>query len=70
MVDCTSVTFFAAIGALFLGYKALTLLKTLYDVYIATGIPVRNDNTHTRIFITNDNFIAQEVWCWPRCLGR
>lgn len=40
MVDCNTTVFFAAVGALFLGYKALTLLKTVYDVYFASGIPV------------------------------
>jgi hypothetical protein len=40
MVDCNSITVFAAIGAVFLGYKFLGLLKALYDSFVASGIPV------------------------------
>lgn len=41
MADCNSVTVFAAIGAAYIGYKVFTLLKTLFDVYVAPGISVR-----------------------------
>lgn len=41
MADCNSITVFAAIGAAFIGYKVFTLLKTLFDVYVAPGISVR-----------------------------
>lgn len=40
MVECTSVTVFAAIGAAFIGFKVLTLLKTLFDTFVASGVPV------------------------------
>lgn len=32
----------AAVGAVFLGYKALGFLKTLLDVYVLGGISVTN----------------------------
>ncbi|KAI8890989.1 NAD(P)-binding protein [Backusella circina FSU 941] len=41
MVDCNSITVFAAIGAVFLGYKFLGLLKALYDSFVASGIPLK-----------------------------
>ncbi|KAI9481589.1 MAG: hypothetical protein EXX96DRAFT_567323 [Benjaminiella poitrasii] len=41
MVDCNSTAFFAAVGAAFIGYKLFTLLKTVYDVYIAKGVPLK-----------------------------
>jgi hypothetical protein len=40
MVHCNSITLFAAIGAAFIGYKVLTLLKTLFDTFVASGISV------------------------------
>lgn len=43
MVHCNSTTLFAAIGAAFIGYKVLTLLKTLFDAFVASGIPVSVD---------------------------
>ncbi|KAI8373855.1 hypothetical protein BD560DRAFT_454031 [Blakeslea trispora] len=41
MVECNSITLFAAIGAAFLGYKALTLFKILFDAFIARGISLQ-----------------------------
>lgn len=40
MVECTSVTVFAAIGAAFIGFKLLSLLKTLFDTFVANGVSV------------------------------
>jgi 17beta-estradiol 17-dehydrogenase / very-long-chain 3-oxoacyl-CoA reductase len=41
MVECNSVAAFAAVGAIFLGYKVFTLLKTLFDVFVVPGISVK-----------------------------
>ncbi|KAI8091023.1 uncharacterized protein B0P05DRAFT_528434 [Gilbertella persicaria] len=41
MVECNSITLFAAIGAAFLGYKVLSLLKTVFDSFVASGIPLK-----------------------------
>lgn len=41
MVECSSVTAFAAIGAAFIGFKVLTLLKTLFDTFVASGVPLK-----------------------------
>ncbi|CAO0791850.1 unnamed protein product [Mucor circinelloides] len=41
MVHCNSITLFAAIGAAFIGYKVLTLLKTLFDAFVASGISLK-----------------------------
>ncbi|CAO3608328.1 unnamed protein product [Mucor hiemalis] len=41
MVECSSVTAFAAIGAAFIGFKVLTLLKTLFDTFVASGISLK-----------------------------
>lgn len=49
MVECSSVTVFAAIGAAFIGYKVLSLLKTLFDSYVATGISVSIYETWNRL---------------------
>lgn len=40
MVECNTVTAFAAIGAVFISYKLLTLVKSLFDIFIASGVPV------------------------------
>lgn len=45
MVECTSTAVFAAIGAAFIGYKLLTLLKTLFDTFVASGVSVSVANT-------------------------
>lgn len=44
MVECNAVTAFAAIGAVFISYKLLTLLKTLFDTFIASGVSVSFGN--------------------------
>ncbi|KAI9336683.1 hypothetical protein BD770DRAFT_431994 [Pilaira anomala] len=41
MVECSLVTAFAAIGAAFIGFKVLTLFKTLFDSYVASGISLK-----------------------------
>ncbi|KAI8369888.1 hypothetical protein EDC96DRAFT_552576 [Choanephora cucurbitarum] len=41
MVECNSVTLFAAIGAAFLGYKALALFRILFETFVASGIPLQ-----------------------------
>ncbi|CEP18851.1 hypothetical protein [Parasitella parasitica] len=41
MAQCNSITLFAAIGAAFIGYKVLTLLKTLYDTFVAKGVSLK-----------------------------
>lgn len=52
MVECSLVTAFAAIGAAFIGFKVLTLLKTLFDSYVASGISVSFYTRHLEnIFI-------------------
>lgn len=43
MVECSSVTALAAIGAAFIGFKLLTLLKTLFDAYVASGVSVSSN---------------------------
>ncbi|KAI8995041.1 hypothetical protein BDB01DRAFT_847023 [Pilobolus umbonatus] len=40
-MECNSVTAFAVIGVSFIGYKLLTLLKALYDVYVAKGVSLK-----------------------------
>lgn len=66
----------AAVGAAFLGYKALGFFKTLLDVYVLGGISVRNrvvsHGTSLLIvaLLSCMGDIAQKVWSRPRSLGR
>jgi len=56
MVHCNSITLFAAIGAAFIGYKVLTLLKTLFDAFVASGISVSwlfRENAPFRLLMMN-----------------
>ncbi|CEJ00591.1 Putative Very-long-chain 3-oxoacyl-CoA reductase [Rhizopus microsporus] len=41
MVECNSVAALAAVGAIFLGYKVFTLLKTLFDAFVVPGISLK-----------------------------
>ncbi|KAI8967617.1 hypothetical protein BDF20DRAFT_900311 [Mycotypha africana] len=41
MVNCNTTTVFAAIGVAYIGYKLLSLLKTVFDVYIAKGTSLK-----------------------------
>jgi hypothetical protein len=70
MVESSSVTVFAAIGAVFIGFKVLTLLKTLFDTYLASGVCVSRKARKTRVINKHNEThyalfpIAQEVRCW------
>ncbi|KAI9244935.1 hypothetical protein BY458DRAFT_567270 [Sporodiniella umbellata] len=41
MVECNSVLALALVGAAFVGYKAFTLLKALFDIYFVPGISLK-----------------------------